>query len=80
MKIFEYGDGTAENFLLQPVDDHDLALIENEIRLIHADTGKDFRLTAFLVDDWNMEGTGGIWKGSLWRRGVRDTERNDKVL
>ena len=55
MKIFEYGDGTAENILLQPVDDHDLALIENEIRLIHADTGKDFRLTAFLVDDWNRD-------------------------
>ncbi|MGI6056731.1 MAG: esterase [Bilifractor sp.] len=55
MKTFEYGDREAGNVLLQPVDEHDLALIEKEIEAIAANTVESFRLTAFLADDWNRD-------------------------
>lgn len=55
MKTFEYGNPASDIVLIQPVDDHDLALIENEIAAIVDHSDKDFRLIAVKVDDWNTD-------------------------
>ena len=55
MKIFEYGDPGAKNVLLQPVDDRDLGMMENEVRLIGESTDVKFRLLALKTDDWNRD-------------------------
>lgn len=50
---FEYGDPAAAVVLIQPVDDHDLAFLENEVALIKGMTDVKFRLLAVKVDSWN---------------------------
>ena len=54
VQIFEYGDPASDRVLLQPVDDHDLAGIENEVAAIRERTA-DFRLIAVKVNDWNRD-------------------------
>ena len=51
MRIYEYGE--LKNVLLQPVGDHDLPAIENEIREIKRLTAQPFRLIAVKVERWN---------------------------
>lgn len=53
--FISYGDPCADHVLIQPVDDHDLAGIENEIRLIREMTGREFSLIAVKVRDWNRD-------------------------
>lgn len=53
MRIYEYGEPNAKNVLLQPVGDHDLPGIENEIREIKRLTAQPFRLIAVKVERWN---------------------------
>lgn len=53
MNIYEYGNTTASVILIQPVDGHDLSLIEKEIALIQDMTAADFKLLAIKVDNWN---------------------------
>lgn len=53
MEILEYGTADSKIVLIQPVDDHDLAGIENEVRTIRELSGGDFRLLAIKVDRWN---------------------------
>ena len=53
MRIYEYGEPNAKNVLLQPVGDHDLPAIENEIREIKRLTAQPFRLIAVKVERWN---------------------------
>ena len=55
MKCYEYGDGNAPIVLLQPVEDHDLNMLQNEITFIQERTSKDFRLIGFKVRDWNKD-------------------------
>ena len=55
MKTFEYGDPAASVVLVQMADDHDLAVLENEAALIRELSGKDFRLLAVKVNDWNHD-------------------------
>ncbi|MCR5649850.1 MAG: esterase [Lachnospiraceae bacterium] len=55
MKKYKYGDPKASDLLIQMVDDHDLAVIENEISLIRKMTENDFFLIAFKVNDWNND-------------------------
>lgn len=55
MEVFEYGHRDAGIVLIQPVDSHELSLIENEVRAVRALTDKDFSLTAVKVSDWNRE-------------------------
>ena len=50
MRIYEYGEPNAKNVLLQPVGDHDLPAIENEIREIKRMTAQPFRLIAVKVE------------------------------
>lgn len=55
MQLYEFGPEAAENVLIQPVGDHDLPLIENEIAEIRRRTGIPFRLTAVKVESWNRD-------------------------
>lgn len=61
MEILEYGNSSAPVVLIQPVDDHDLAAIENEVALIRESVcgisggQNDFKLVAFKVQDWNRD-------------------------
>ena len=41
--------------LIQPVDGHDLELLEKEISQIQKAAGRDFMLAAFKVNDWNKD-------------------------
>ena len=41
--------------LVQPADDHDLAVLDSEVAEIQRLYGAGFRLTAFKVDDWNAD-------------------------
>ena len=45
MDIYKYGNPDSSTVLLQMVDDHDLAVIENEVAAIRK-TADDFRLLA----------------------------------
>ncbi len=55
MQIYEYGNPNAEMFLLQPVDNHDLELIEKEYASIREHIPEDFQLIAVRVDNWNSD-------------------------
>lgn len=55
MKTFEYGNPKSDTVLIQPVDEHDLDLIENEIKEIRKLSEKDFLLIALQVEDWNRD-------------------------
>jgi hypothetical protein len=55
MDIAEFGNMSAPAVLLQPVDEHDLSFIEDEITLIRESTSAEFRLAAFRVADWNRD-------------------------
>ena len=55
MKVYEYGDPAASTVLVQMADDHDLAVLENEAALIKELSGKDLRLIAVKVNDWNHD-------------------------
>ena len=54
MQIIEFGND-AQTVLIQPVDDHDLSVIDSEIALIRGMTGQDFRLTAVKAGSWNHD-------------------------
>ena len=54
MDIYEYGNPDSSTVLLQMVDDHDLAVIENEVAAVRK-TADDFRLLAVKVKNWNLD-------------------------
>ena len=53
--IREYGTAAARQILIQPVDEHDLAGMENETAAIKALTEVPFRLIAVSVERWNRD-------------------------
>ena len=55
MKICEYGDPAARVVLIQPVDEQDLSVIENEVNVIRQLSDRDFRLITFKVENWNRD-------------------------
>ena len=55
MTTILYGNETAPNVLVQPVDSHDLAFLEEEISAIRGLTDADFCLLAVKIDDWNRD-------------------------
>ncbi|MBP3218691.1 MAG: esterase [Lachnospiraceae bacterium] len=55
MKIYEFGNPDADLVLIQPSDEQDLSGMESEVSLIQEQAGRDFRLIALLVDDWNKD-------------------------
>ena len=54
-ELIEYGNLDSDLVLIQPVDDHSLGMIGNEIGLIRQMTGKDFRFIAVKVSNWNND-------------------------
>ena len=51
-----YDCGSADVLLIQPVDDHDIEVLDNEVaEICKLATGKDFTLVAFKVNDWNAD-------------------------
>ncbi len=55
MTKYEFGDVSANTVLIQPMDEYDLAGIENEVARITESCGKTFQLIAVKVDDWNND-------------------------
>ena len=50
-----FGNELSTTILIQPVDDHDLGFIENEVKLISEFASPDFRLIALKVNNWNND-------------------------
>ena len=55
MEVLEYGTADSKIVIIQPVDDHDLAGIDNEVKTIRVLSGRDFRLLSVKVDRWNED-------------------------
>ena len=55
MKLYKFGNPNADIVLIQPVDDHDLEGIENEVSVIAESCGRNFFLIACQVEDWNKD-------------------------
>ena len=45
----------ARHLLIQPVDEHDLNLLGEEVRLIGVASAEPFSMVAFRIEDWNRE-------------------------
>lgn len=52
---FLYQDEAATHLLIQPIDEHDLELLDQEIEAIKKMSDKPFTLVAFMIKDWNQE-------------------------
>ncbi len=55
MQIYEYGHPDAAIVLIQPIDSHNLEMIEKEYTAIQAHSSKDFHLIAVMVANWNSD-------------------------
>jgi len=53
MTVYEYGNPAAEIVLIQPVDEQDLSVIENEVNEIKRFSKTNFYLLAIKIDKWN---------------------------
>ena len=45
----------AKYLLIQPVDEHDIEVLDNEVAEIKKNIEKPFSLIAFKIEDWNNE-------------------------
>lgn len=52
---FLYQDPEATHLLIQPIDEHDLEVLDQEIKAIKELSDKPFSLVAFMIKDWNQE-------------------------
>ena len=52
---FLYHDAEANHLLIQPVDEHDLEVLDQEVDIIRNQTKTPFSLVALLIEDWNQE-------------------------
>ena len=50
-----YITDAAKYLLIQPVDEHDIEVLDNEMTEILKNTEKQFSLIAFKIEDWNNE-------------------------
>ena len=50
-----YITDAAKYLLIQPVDEHDIEILDNEVEEILKNTDKQFSLIAFKIEDWNSE-------------------------
>lgn len=55
MKIHSYGNNDASIIIVQPVDDHDLSMMEKQIAHIQGKIDDDFLVYACQIDDWNSD-------------------------
>ena len=54
-KCIGYITDAAKYLLIQPVDEHDIEVLDNEVTEILKNTEKQFSLIAFKIEDWNTE-------------------------
>ena len=54
-ECYLYVQPASRYLLVQPVDEHDLELLEQEVEIIQALAGQPFSLVAFKIEDWNQE-------------------------
>ena len=54
-KCIGYLTDDAKYLLIQPVDEHDIKVLDNEVEEIQNNTDKQFSLIAFKIEDWNNE-------------------------
>ena len=47
-----YKSKHPEYLLIQPIDEHYLELLDNEVAVIQSQTNKPFTLVAFEIKDW----------------------------
>ena len=52
---FLYQDEAATHLLIQPIDEHDLEGLDQEVETIKELSDKPFSLVAFMIKDWNQE-------------------------
>ena len=50
-----YKDEAAKHLLIQPIDEHDLEVLDQEFKAIKELSDKPFSLVAFMIKDWNQE-------------------------
>ena len=54
-KCTGYISENTQYLLIQPVDEHDIEVLDNEVTEIQKNTDKHFSLIAFKIEDWNNE-------------------------
>ena len=64
-KCILYLNQNAEYILIQPVDENDISVLDNEVKHIEENTDRNFSLVAFKIEDWNSELT--PWEMPLLR-------------
>lgn len=77
-KIFLLGDSECtwhfsknpKYLIVQAVDEHDLGMLDNEVKIIYNRFEESFSLVAFKINDWNSElspwGTPAIFKNQTF--------------
>ena len=64
-KCILYLNENTEYTLIQPVDENDISVLDNEVKHIEENTDRNFSLVAFKIEDWNSELT--PWEMPLLR-------------
>ena len=64
-KCILYLNENTEYILIQPVDENDISVLDNEVKHIEENADRNFSLVAFKIEDWNSELT--PWEMSLLR-------------
>lgn len=64
-KCILYLNEDTEYILIQPVDENDISVLDNEVKYIEENTDRNFSLVAFKIKDWNSELT--PWEMPLLR-------------
>ena len=64
-KCILYLNENTEYILIQPVDENDISVLDNEVKHIGENTDRNFSLVAFKIEDWNSELT--PWEMPLLR-------------
>ena len=54
-KCILYLNKDTEYILIQPVDENDISVLDNEVKHIEENTDRNFSLVAFKIEDWNSE-------------------------
>lgn len=55
MSIYRFGDLQADSILIQPVGEHELDGLEEEVLQIQKRTKQEFQMIAWKVEHWNQE-------------------------
>ena len=64
-KCILYLNEDTEYILIQPVDENDISVLDNEVKHIEENTDRNFSFVAFKIEDWNSELT--PWEMPLLR-------------